>query len=230
MTPPYSVDSSSGWQVRTGARSPAPWVLFTLKLALLEYSHPFYKDHRLFMVATPLRTAQKGLGLVGMGHADREPGGGGRAQQWAAKLSPRRAGFRFQAQRPLLPPPLFRMRPRRPPAAGRLQPEPGLDAHFVYSSSFSILRQASWDEGGGQGGGPLGQASRPVSTAPLSLVCPAWPAQAPSRMPKQSVEPTGREPRAGTAVSSCYSPSGTFPFVSRVNIGTTAHSLTFLFP
>lgn len=54
------------WEVRTGAGGQVSQVLFSLRLALLEHSHPFYKEHqeRLFTEAT-ICMAQSGLGDTG---------------------------------------------------------------------------------------------------------------------------------------------------------------------
>ena len=48
--------------MRSGPRREVSWVFFFLKLALLEHSYPFYKEHRgpLFMEAT-ICMAQRGL-------------------------------------------------------------------------------------------------------------------------------------------------------------------------
>ena len=99
--------------------------------------------------------------------------------------------------------------------AGLLQLEPGLDAHFVYSSS-SILRQAPWDEGGGGDGSTLDQASRRGATR-LALVFPAWSALAPWGAPGQSVEPAGTEPiAAGHCQVLPKAPRAPFPFLDEM--------------
>lgn len=79
-----------------------------------------------------------------MGRAGREP-----SHWWlAAKLSPRRPRVHFQAQPPSLPA-LLRMKPLRPPGAGLLQPEPGLDAHSAcWPPPFSGRPPGMEGEGG----------------------------------------------------------------------------------
>lgn len=160
------------WKVRSGAGGQVFGVLLSLKLAL-EHSHPFYKEC-LFTEAS-ICMAQRGLGGPGgKGGPGGRAVGAGREQKCpavglAAKLSPGKAQATLGCQPP---PALLRMWPSRPLEAGLLPPEPGFDAHFVYTSSTSILRQAPWDEGERKSGVPW---ARPAGGVLLALLL--FPAQ-----------------------------------------------------
>lgn len=155
------------WEARTGAGGQVSWVLFSLRLALLKYSNPFYKEYqeRLFTEATICMAqsgdaGSKGDAGRGAGREWRSPAVDGR------QLSCLQGGLGSTASSQphscLLFPGCGHQDRWRQVSSART----GLDAHFVYSSSFSILRQDPWDEGEGKGG-TLCQASSGVLLALL---------------------------------------------------------------
>lgn len=136
-------EAAWAWEVWTGAGGQVSWVLYSLTLVLWEYPRPFYKEpqERLFTEAAICIQHREVWGRQGAWDVSVESqAGSGGAQQLAGSHAVAWEGLGWPPA-PLLPA-FLRTRPPRPLAAGPQQPETCLDAPFVCSSSFPILRQA----------------------------------------------------------------------------------------